>query len=551
MARNRSDRSPPFLLSALTLASWLVFAASARSSEADDLSKTVVELYTTGKYESAIPLARQALEMQEKALGPDHPDVAAALNNLASLYRYNGQAALAESLYRRALDIDEKALGPDHAEVARDLSNLASLYDSEKRYADAEPLYKWALATDEKALGPDHPDVATDLNNLAGLYESQSRYAEAQPLRERLLAIREKALGPDHPGVATDLNSLASVYVRQGRYAEAESSYKRALAIQEKAHGLDPPEVAATLSNLGSLYESQSRHAEAESSYTRASAIKEEQSQIAARNAGTPPPAPAFQAPAAPGAPPARLAPFATGAPRILANTRAVPASSERPPLSCEATGYEPSREIENFLPWPPPKGSDGEDVTDLVLNALHRSQKTNIRLGDINSFLSRRLTSVGLPTTAYFSTPEHNGYAAVTRVEQIDDNGRRLEGRYGFSKEVPESGNFLWRFFSGLVSLPEGKFRLLVAFVTPDPIDTWYSSEPVTSQVTDRWISKGCDALPAELAGLSLTNKYRIFLRVYQIASRGSDSHLVSKGEAIPLSDDLLALGLSWDDQK
>jgi hypothetical protein len=159
-------------------------------------------------------------------------------------------------------------------------------------------------------------------------------------------------------------------------------------------------------------------------------------------------------------------------------------------------------------------------------------------------------LTLVKLPPSAYFSTPDHKGYAAVTRLEQIDDNGVRLPGNAGFSKE-PESGNFLWRFFSGLVTLPEGKFRLLVAFVTTDSIDTRYSTEPVTLEVTDRWISRGCEALPKELGGLSFTDKYKVFLRVYQIVSKGTDSHLVAKGEAFLLSDELLAMGLHWDDQK
>jgi tetratricopeptide (TPR) repeat protein len=458
MARNRSKRSLLILLPALAFASWFVSPPGARSGEADDLTRTVLDQYAAGNYQSAIPMAQHALELEEKARGPDHPDVATALNNLASLYRYAGQPAVAESLYRRALDIDERAFGPAHAQVARDLSNLASLYYSQKRYADAEPLYKWALATDEKALGPDHPDVATDLSNLAGLYESQNRSADARPLRERALAIREKQ--------------------------EPLTQIKT-----EKSRDLSP-------------------------------ALSSE-------------------------APAARVGPVAEAAPPspAPANTRILAPSSEQP-LSCEATDAEPSRGIEDFLPWPPPKGSDGEEITSSVLKAIHVPQK-DVRLGDIDKLLRQRLKLVKLPPAAYFTTKEHNGYAAVTRLEQIDANGRRVDG------DLPESGNILWRFFSGLVTLPEGHFRLLVAFVTPDPIDTRYSAEPVTKEVADRWISKGCDDLPAELARLSFTSNYRVFLRVYQIASRGADSHLVDKAEAIPLSEDLLALGLQPDDQK
>ena len=42
------------------------------------------------------------LQIQEKALGPDHPDVATSLNNLALLYYNQGQYAKAEPLYQRA-----------------------------------------------------------------------------------------------------------------------------------------------------------------------------------------------------------------------------------------------------------------------------------------------------------------------------------------------------------------------------------------------------------------------------------------------------------------
>ena len=39
-------------------------------------------------------LARRALEIREKALGPEHPSVATSLNNLAELYRAQGRKKL-------------------------------------------------------------------------------------------------------------------------------------------------------------------------------------------------------------------------------------------------------------------------------------------------------------------------------------------------------------------------------------------------------------------------------------------------------------------------
>ena len=46
----------------------------------------------------------------------------------------------------RAIDLGEKALGPEYPRLAVWLNNLARLYRANGRYAEAEPLLKRALA---------------------------------------------------------------------------------------------------------------------------------------------------------------------------------------------------------------------------------------------------------------------------------------------------------------------------------------------------------------------------------------------------------------------
>ncbi len=43
-----------------------------------------------GKYDEAEPLYRRALAIKEKALGPQHPNTATSINNLAELLRSQG-----------------------------------------------------------------------------------------------------------------------------------------------------------------------------------------------------------------------------------------------------------------------------------------------------------------------------------------------------------------------------------------------------------------------------------------------------------------------------
>ncbi len=205
------------------------------------------------RYTEAEPLYRLSLAIGEKALGPDHPNVAGRLNNLAGLFRVTNRLGEAEPLHRRALEIREKALGSDHPDVAQSLNNLAELLRVTNRPEEAEPLYRSALPIWEKALGPDHPEVAAGLNNLAALLQATDRLDEAEPLYRRALEIDVRAHGPDHPDVAIDLNNLSLMLQATNRLGEAESLMRRSLAIIEKSLGRDHPNTVTVRENLVAL----------------------------------------------------------------------------------------------------------------------------------------------------------------------------------------------------------------------------------------------------------------------------------------------------------
>jgi tetratricopeptide (TPR) repeat protein len=109
-------------------------------AEAGRLNQEAASLYSAGKLPEAVPLVQRALAIREKALGPEHPDVAASLDALAGLYRAQGQYRDAERPYRRALAIREKTLGRGNPALVLSLNNLAGLYRAQGKYAEAEPL---------------------------------------------------------------------------------------------------------------------------------------------------------------------------------------------------------------------------------------------------------------------------------------------------------------------------------------------------------------------------------------------------------------------------
>ena len=78
------------------LVSPAAFAQEGAGLEWRILNQEVTGLYRAGKYDRAVNVAKSALEVAEMNVGPYHPDVATSLNNLAELYRAQGQYAHAE-----------------------------------------------------------------------------------------------------------------------------------------------------------------------------------------------------------------------------------------------------------------------------------------------------------------------------------------------------------------------------------------------------------------------------------------------------------------------
>ena len=72
--------------------------AQAQGTEWKTLNDEVKSVHRQGSYDRAVVAAKEALQVAEQALGPDHPDMAASLNNLAELHSAKGDYAQAEPL---------------------------------------------------------------------------------------------------------------------------------------------------------------------------------------------------------------------------------------------------------------------------------------------------------------------------------------------------------------------------------------------------------------------------------------------------------------------
>jgi tetratricopeptide (TPR) repeat protein len=142
----------------------------------------------------------------EATRGPDDVELAAVLG-AGNLLAGAGDLAAAQPLYERALAIREARLGPDAPEVAASLSNLATLLRRQNHLPEARLQLERALAIQEKALRPDHPEPGATLNKLGNLCAAAGDMALAPPEPP---AIQEQ-LPPDHPDLIRGLSNLGAL----------------------------------------------------------------------------------------------------------------------------------------------------------------------------------------------------------------------------------------------------------------------------------------------------------------------------------------------------
>ena len=230
-------------------------------------------LEQAGHHEQAETVLLEALEIKERTLGGDHPDLAIVTGGLASVREGMGDIDGALRLLQRALEIHERALGAEHPYLGDHLANMGRLLAGRGEVDEGRVKLERALALFEQA--GDVARAATTMHALARAYYSEGRVTEAFASMEGARTALEASVGTEHPLLGRIIGTLGLMHAEQGRRAEAEVLYRRALAIRERTLGLEHADSAGTVWNLAMLLQDQERFAEAEPLIRRAAAIYE------------------------------------------------------------------------------------------------------------------------------------------------------------------------------------------------------------------------------------------------------------------------------------
>lgn len=233
-----------------------------------------LKFYRAGAYGKAQALAEQVLELREKTLDPDHPEIAAALNILGVICTARSDYNKAETLLQQALAIYEK-FGNDHPATAEVLDSLAKNYNAKGNYAEAERLARKALSIREKALGADHALSAASQGTLGDIFLAKGDYANARVFSERALEIAGKSYTAEDMAYSDAASRLARVQIKQGNYSSAEQLLTQSSRTRETVAGKESLQAADSLFDLGTLYLVKNDNVKSEQMNLRALQLKE------------------------------------------------------------------------------------------------------------------------------------------------------------------------------------------------------------------------------------------------------------------------------------
>jgi eukaryotic-like serine/threonine-protein kinase len=216
-------------------------------------------LQKEGHSGQAEKLERETLAVQRRVLGPENRDTLSTMSRLANVLMWNSQASEAERLDRELLETRRRILGPDDPETLGSMDDLAfclSLEGEQGSKADlseSENLSREALAIKQRILGPEHPDTIASMANLGATLTLEYKLAEAEMLTREALEMSGRILGPEHDVTLNSATYLVNTLQLEGRYPEAEKLEAETRAIQQRVLGPDHPATAVSTFNLACL----------------------------------------------------------------------------------------------------------------------------------------------------------------------------------------------------------------------------------------------------------------------------------------------------------
>jgi hypothetical protein len=179
----------------------------------DSLTAAATEAANHNDPAAAEALLRLALDLQIAASGPEHPDLAATLNNLALMLERQGNTSEAERCYRRAYDIARRSAPADDEIVTVSRDNLIAFLRS---IGVRDPLID-ERAPDTSAPAPLQQPPARRTESPGMPAKAVPRPAEATPPPTAALGPQPKRPAPARPAREAAMSTPPAASARGDR----------------------------------------------------------------------------------------------------------------------------------------------------------------------------------------------------------------------------------------------------------------------------------------------------------------------------------------------
>ncbi len=223
----------------------------------------------------AIANYRMSLELHLAVEGPLHAYTASAEHNLAGSLRREGQYLEALDHYRNALDARRAVLGPEHADTLKTVEGLSRTLQYLDRRDEALGLLHELLSVRARTFGEKSKDVASTCELLSELYAAGDDWPEAKAFADRELTTALAVKGPDDALTARAHFTLATALTGLGQWADAKKHLDEAMRVRRLTAGEGSAEVASVFHAQGRLALAQQHGLEAKAAFERALALRE------------------------------------------------------------------------------------------------------------------------------------------------------------------------------------------------------------------------------------------------------------------------------------
>lgn len=173
------------------------------------------------------------------------------LDDLSLLYTNKLSNLLAaEQLLKRSLEIREKTLWVEHPDLCLDRQLLATVYEKEGKLQEAEQLWATEYFVEKRLFKPFSPRLLDTIWRYALLEDRLHKLSDVERLLRENLAIAELMRHDKNNWLLYSLLGLASVEVKLKKPGEAERHYKRVLPLALKFNADLLPQVLSGLRNI-------------------------------------------------------------------------------------------------------------------------------------------------------------------------------------------------------------------------------------------------------------------------------------------------------------